>query len=277
MRYLPLVAILLSILPGVGSAQCPEDARLHAQRELELTDQRIEQAIGVVGQNAPEPARLELGAARETQTRARGEFAAQRCRIAVDLTVRARFRASRAIEIVRGGGGPPGGGGPGDPGLPDPGRLLSQLERTRDLLDRARDRIEECGDDQARAILRAAFEMQHRAEDALAQQRTLAAFQLTVSARERALRALRLCNMQDNLRESAERALRRTDELLSRARDVVIDRNQDRGRRVLRRAIELQERATVEFRAERFEGSLRLTQSARTLAQRAVRLAGGTL
>jgi hypothetical protein len=45
---------------------------------------------------------------------------------------------------------------------------------------------------------------------------------------------------------------------------------------VLARAIETQERAYREFRAERHEASLRLTQSARTLAHRAIRLAGGT-
>jgi tetratricopeptide (TPR) repeat protein len=267
--YMFLVALSLGVWSSTAFAQCPEDARLRTQHELEMTDARIEQAVSVVSESGNEMARLELRAAQETQATARAEFSAGHCRIATDLTMRARFRASHAIEIVRGDGGglPPGG--------PDPGRVLGQLERTRDLLDRARDRIEECNNDQARAILRAAFEMQRRAEDAFAQQRGLAAHQLTVSARERALRALRLCNMQDNLHESAERALRRTDEVLSRARDLVAERDVDRARKVLRRALELQERATLEFRAEHYEASLRLTQSARTLAQRSIRLSGG--
>ena len=42
--------------------------------------------------------------------------------------------------------------------------VLAQLERTRELLDRARERIEECNLDRARAMLRVALEMQARAE-----------------------------------------------------------------------------------------------------------------
>jgi hypothetical protein len=272
MRSLPTLLAITLLAAGAWTApvaaQCPDDKRLRIQRELEATDARIDQAVTAVGDGGNEQARLELRVAQEIQARAKAEFAAQHCRMALDLTLRARLRASHAIELVR---------GTGTPGLPDPGRVLSQLERTRDLLERARDRIEECNDDRARAILRAAFDMQQRAEEALAQGRSLAAFQLTVSARERGLRALRLCNMEDNLRESAERALRRTDEMLARARELVANRAQERARKVLMRGLELQERANVEFRAERFEASLRLTQSARTLARRSVLLSGGTI
>lgn len=270
MRYAPhilSVALLLGVVSQPSRAQCPEDVRLRVQHEIELTDTRIEQATGIVAESGSEAARLELRAATEIQSRAKLEFSAEHCRIALDLTLRARFRATRAIEIVRGSP---------ERGLPDPGRVLTQLERTRDVLQRVRDRIEECRDPRARAILHAAFEMQQRAEDAFAHERYLAAFQLTVSARERGLRALRFCNMQDNLRESAELALRRTDEILGRARDIVADHDGDRARKALHRGLDLQARAWVEFRAERFEASLRLTQSARTLAHRAIRLAGGS-
>ena len=269
--FIALITLVGAAFAGPVAAQCPEDVRLRLQHDLEMTDSRIDQAVAIVSPTNIEPARMELSAAQETQARAKMEFMAQHCRIAQDLTLRARFHATRAIEIVH---GPPPGGG--DPGLPDPDRVLGQIERTRDLLERARDRIEECDQSRARAILSAAFDMQRRAEDALAHERPLAAFQLTVSARERALRALRLCNMQDNLQESAEHALRRTDEILSRARDQVADRDEERARRMLRRALDLQKRAWDEFSVEHHEASLRLTQSARTLAQRAIRLAGGT-
>jgi hypothetical protein len=159
-------------------------------------------------------------------------------------------------------------------GLPDPDRVLTQLERTRELLDRVRDRIEECDLDRARAMLRAALEMQVRAEAAARDGRYLAALQLTMSARERALRALRLCKLEDKLHDEAERALMRTDELISRARDRVSERESDQARQALNRAVELQAEAWVQFRAEHLEGGLRLTQSARTFAHRAIRLAG---
>lgn len=269
LRLFFLLAIALGAIAGSARAQCPEDARLRTLRDLETTDARIEQAIQAVSESGSEPARLELRAAQDIQANARAEFNAGHCRIASDITRHALFRASRAIEIVRAGEGPPPPGGG-----PDPGRVLDQLERTRNLLERARDRIEECNDDRARAMLQAAFEMQRRAEEAFAQQRGLAALQLTVGARDRAWRALRLCKMGDNLKESAARALRRTDELLARARDRLATQGEERTRKVLRRAIELQERATREFHAGHFEASLRLTQTARTLSERSIRMAG---
>src|SRR5262249_57229176 len=112
----------------------------------------------------------------------------------MDLKLRARARADSAISIIQ--------------GLPDPDRVVSQVERTRDLLDRARDRIEECDSDRAHSLLHVALDMQGRAEAAARDSRYLAALQLTLSARERGLRALRLCNVQDNLQDTAERALR---------------------------------------------------------------------
>ena len=271
MRLSPMVAALAALALGASSglalAQCSEDARLRVQRELEITGARIERAELVVGGSDNQAAALELRTAKEIQARAVTEFSVLHCRIALDLTLRARFHASHAIDIIR---------GLPDGGLPDPGRVLTQLERTRDLIDRARERIEECNEERARAILRAAIEMQHRAEDAFAHERYLAAFQLTVSARERALRALRFCNIQEDLQESADRGLRRTDEILSRARDLVAEKGVERARQVLDRATELEDRARAEFRAGRFESSLRLTLSARALAQRAVQLSGST-
>lgn len=271
-----LIAGLVSSITAWSSAhaECSEDQRLRIRRELETTDARIEQAAEIVGASPIEPARMELRAARESQDRARGEFSARRCRGALDLTMRARFHAARAIEISRGQGPPPGPAGP--PGLPDPRRVMIQTERTRELLERARDPIGECDDDRARAALREAFALQRRAEEALAQGRPLAAFQLTVSAREGGLRALRICHVEEDVHESADRALRRTDEILSRARDVVAERGRARARKPLQRAIALQERAWAEFRAEHVEASLRLTQAARSLALGLLRGPGGT-
>src|SRR5262249_25303096 len=144
--------------------------------------------------------------------------------------------------------------------------IRNQVERTREVIDRARDQIEECDNDRARAMLRAAAEMQARAEAAFGAERYLAALQLTTSARERALRALRLCNVEDNVREAADRALHRTDEILSRARDQVAEHGTDRARKLLARGVDLQARAQGEFRAEHFEASLRLTLLARRFA-----------
>jgi hypothetical protein len=259
-RFLTLVTFVLGLAAAPASAQCPDDIRSNVQRELEITDARIEQAETVVSTTDHREARSDLALAIEIQARARVELAAGRCALALDLTRRARARASHAISLVR--------------GLPDPDQVRVQLDRTSDVLERARDRVEECSETRARSLLHAAAEMQLRAETAFRSEppRLLAALQLTISARERAQRALRLCNVEDGVREGAERALRRTEDVLERARDRVARSAWERARQALQQAIEIQGRAQEEFRAGRFEASLRLTQQARAFAFRAIRM-----
>ncbi|HKQ98092.1 MAG TPA: hypothetical protein VJV75_09480 [Candidatus Polarisedimenticolia bacterium] len=256
-RIALLAMLALVTVGGPAAAQTRDDV----QAALDRTDELISRAQDVVTGAGNAQADAELAAAIQLQTDARAAFVSANFRLSLDLTMRARLRADRAIALVR--------------NLPDPDRVLVQLERTRELLDRARERIEECGHDRARAMLRAAFEIQLRAEASAKEGRYLAALQLTMSARERALRAMRLCNVEENLRESAERALNRTDELITRAKDLVADHGNEQARRALERAVDLQGEAWVQFRAEHYDSALRLTQSARTFAHRAIRLAGG--
>jgi hypothetical protein len=255
-KFAVLTLLALVAIGSPASAQTRDDVQV----ALDRTDDLIARAQEVVSAVDNAQAGIELAAAVQLQTDAKAAFGAGSYRLALDLTMRARLRADRAVALVR--------------GLPDPDRVLVQLERTRELLDRARDRIEECDIDRARALLRAAFEIQTRAEASARDGRYLAALQLTMSARERALRALRICNLEDNLREAAERALTRTDELISRARDAVADHENEAARQALGRAVEVQAEAWTQFRADHLEASLRLTQSARTFAHRAIRLAG---
>ncbi|MEO5618569.1 MAG: hypothetical protein ABIS67_12425 [Candidatus Eisenbacteria bacterium] len=231
------------------------------QLEISRTDDRIEQAESIVAGSNNERASLSLAAAVTLQAAAKRNFASSQFAIALRATLDARIRADAAIAIVR--------------GQPDPERVHAQVERTRDLIERARPRVEECSDDRARHILRGAVEMHQRAEIALQGQRYLAALRLTLNARERVWRALRICHLQDDPGESAERALQRTDELMERATQEVADGGSSRAEAALRQAAELQARAWAEFRAGRPQVAVRLTHSARTAAHRAVRLAGG--
>lgn len=253
---LALVLLALATCVAPAGAQSRDDVQL----SLERTDDLIARAQEVVAGTDNQQALDELGFAVRIQADARANFAGGRLVVALDLTRRARLHADRAIALVK--------------GLPDPDRVLVQLERTRELLDRARERIEECDLDRARALLRAAVDMQDRAEASAREGRYLAALQLTLSARERAHRALRMCNLDENLNESAERALARTDELIARARETLQGQDVEPARRSLGRAVEIEAEAWAQFRAEHFEASLRLTQSARTFAHRAIRLAG---
>ena len=202
-RHLLLPAlVVLALLPVAARAQGPGLVRLRGA--IEATDHRIDLAAAVVSPSGDEQARGELARAREFQAQARSAAAEGRPLLAGQLTIEARGRADHAVELVR--------------GLPAPDRVMTQLERTRGMLDRAVGRIEACGDDRAREMLGVAREMQQRAERAEREQRHLGALQLTLGARERGTRALRLCRIEEDVQEVAEQALGRTDQVLARAR-----------------------------------------------------------
>lgn len=254
------IATLTVMAISFGAPALAQDAG-RVLEEIGRTDGRIEQARTVVSGSDNERARMTLASAITLQDAAKRYYASSQFPLAARSTMDARMRADAAIAIVR--------------GQPDPERVRSQVERTRELIERARPRVEECTDERVRALLRGASEMQDRAEAALAGQRGLAALRLTLSARERAWRALRLCHFQEEPGEGAERALHRTDEVIDRARQELADGESPRAEVAMRQAGDLQQRAWAEFRAGHQEACLRLTQSARTAAHRAMRFSSG--
>ena len=260
-RIVTLTVPVLAVLAFAAPAGAQDPGRV--QDELALTDMRIERADQVLARNPNPEAQRYLDNAKLIQARARTAFEARQPGLALRLTLQARSAADRSIAMVR--------------GLPEPDRVTAQLERTREIIERARDRIGECPVDRARFLIQVATAMEQRAEAAAGDERYLAALQLTMSARERALRALRLCNVADNARDAAERALRGTDDLLTRAQDVVSLHGDETARHALARAVALQAEARREFLADHFEPCLRLTQSARSFATRAIRLSGGLI
>jgi hypothetical protein len=251
-----LLAIGLSLWPLTAAAQ--DGSRV--QIELQRTDDRIAQAQSIVTGSGNEQAQFALSQAVNLQAEARRVFASAQLALALHLTLDARRRADVAIATVQ--------------GLPDPDRVGTQVERSRELLERARDRVEECADDRARALFQGALELQDRAEAALSASRYLAALRLTMSARERSWRALRLCNLQEDMGPNAERALQKTDAVLDRARVWIADHPNDRAHSALSQAEDVQRRAADELRAGHDDACLRLTQSARAAAFRALRLSG---
>jgi hypothetical protein len=225
---------------------------------MEETDRRIELAETVVSASEDAQARGELALARELQGRARAAAGAGRFVLAGQLTGQAGGHADRAIMLGR--------------GTPTRERAGAELERTGEMLESSRARIEECGDERARSMLRAAVEMQRRAGNAAEAGRYLGALQLTTGARERCLRALRLCRLEESVQQVTERALIRTDEVLARARERLESGPSGgalppRVRDALAQAAVLQDDASRQFRDGRWESSLRLTLNARRLAR----------
>ena len=229
------------------------------QEAIDVTDRRIELAETLVARGEHAQAAAELDRGKNMQASAKQAFGSGQFGLAGRLTLEARAHVDRAISIVR--------------GLPDPDRVQLQVERTREILERSRDQIEGCDQPRARALLHVALEMQERAELALRESRYLAALQLSMSARERAFKAMRLCKVQESLQGTAQRALQRTDDTITRAREAVERAGSEQSRSMLARAEALQAQAQGEYRSEHWEAAMRLTQSARTLAQRAARMA----
>src|SRR5437016_10400741 len=120
----PALAMAAALLLGAGPAagQCPE-----VQREADLTDARLAQAGPIVSAADNAEARSDLALATDFQARSRLEIGAGRCLVALNFTRRARLRALHAVSLVR--------------GLPDPDRIQVQLERSREILDRSRERL----------------------------------------------------------------------------------------------------------------------------------------
>jgi hypothetical protein len=254
---------LLAGLTLLASAAWAQDdpTRFRLQDALDATDRRIELATSLVAEasNPPASVQLELTAARDIQARARAAFAANQPLMAYRATLEARAHADRAIAIVR--------------GLPDPDRVTAQVERTRDILDRARDRLQACDNDRARALLRVAIDMQLRAEARLDASMYLGALQLTMSARERVQKAMQLCNVNESMADAVDRAIQRTNEVLSRAQDTVTPGAPQDARDMLARAQSIEVQAQAEASLSKDESAMRLTQDSRALALRAIRAA----
>lgn len=248
--------------PGAGPRRAPR-----VQAALDRTDRRLEAARSLVA-GGDDPA---LREATDLQAQARtiwnqaSSSAAQPRPESVQqvmaLSLEARQRADQVIARAQ--------------GMPDPQRVSSQVDRTREVLVNARSRMVDCTRPRARLLIETADGMQTRAEAAVAESRYLAALQLTLGARERALRALQICSIQDDPKETAERALQRTDLVLSRARASMRPGGLPRAQRLLARAESSQEEAWRQLRAGNIRESLEQTQAARGEALRSIRLSGG--
>ncbi len=258
---LAMLCVVLGTLVAIPAyAQLPPPDGSRLRDALDVTDRRIQLAKDLLATTPNAAAAAEVDQAVALQAIAKDAFAQGRFDAAGRATFDARIHADRAIALLR--------------GLPDPGRVQDQLARTREILDRARDRLAHCELPAARELLRTALDMQARAEQSYLETRYLAALQLTMSARERALRAQQLCNAGESFDETVANALLRTDEILARVHEVVDARGSERARNQLANADSLQARAKAESQAGRARLALRFTRMAREQAERAMRGSG---
>lgn len=251
-------AVLLAMVmwhPLPAGAQGTGPGRV--RDDIDRTDRRIELAESLRPTSAPGAAADEINLAMRLQKRAHEAFRGRRYLIASRATLEARSHVDRAIALLQ--------------GLPDPDRIVVQLEQTAELVDRGRELLADCRERRSSALLKAAREMHDRAEIAAREGRFLAALQLTLSARERVQKAMRLCGVTEPIAATASRALERTDAVLAQATELARERAENESGSALLRAQSLQAEARSEFEVGRFERSIQLTQAARMIGHRILR------
>ncbi|MBI5170475.1 MAG: hypothetical protein HZA61_13385 [Candidatus Eisenbacteria bacterium] len=221
---------------------------------IEATQRRIEFAESLAGASPVATVASEIALAKELQVRANSAYGAGQYYMAGRATMDARGHADRAIAMIK--------------GLPDPERVALQLERTQDELERAQERLADCAEPRAQSLLNAARDMKGRADGAFDSRRYLAALQLSNAARERIQKALRICQVYEASQADAQRALQRTDEVISRARERISVGATPQERQLFASAEALQADAQTEYQRGHYESALRMTLVARVRAKR---------
>lgn len=248
------MALAVLLAAPASHAQLPPPDGPRVIDAIEATDRRIEQAETLAGPSPAGPVANEIQLAKELQGRARSAFGAGQYFMAGRATMDARGHADRAVAMLR--------------GLPDPERVSLQLERTQDELERAQERLSECGEPRALSLMRVAVDMKSRADGAFEQDRYLAAMQLANGARERMQKALRICRLFEATQADAARALQRTDEVLARVREQAGAGGVGLNRQALSAIEAIQAEAQAEYQRAHYEQALRMTQVARVRAKR---------
>jgi hypothetical protein len=205
-RLIALLAVL-ALAAGIREAA----AQCQLARELERAQEHIERARPVV-ERGPETAKQLLRSAVARLAEARGaERRGDRergCRLAAV----AQKLAGSAVDLSR----------RQDGGLD---RLETALTQTDEYLERIRHQVARCERSEARRALATAARQQEEARRAFASRRAPLAIQLTRMAREGAERARRLCQRDPGPLETEllSRQLERTDELIERAAQALLD------------------------------------------------------
>lgn len=157
-------------------------------------------------------------------------------------------------------------------------RIQTELQRTDELLQRAREKLRESIDqlnsanaERAKSLLTIAFKMQEEAKKSCLNGDGRTAAQLTMEARDKARGALGAINLTDESEPALERQLRRTDEMLERVGERLPPDAPRPARAQFERALEAQRRAWEMFRQGHPRVALKLTREAARMVEGLVR------
>jgi hypothetical protein len=247
--WVALIAVFLAAPPAEAQQ------RDEALREIERTEQILDQARDLASSTGNSLARQYLDQAMKLQNLARSALSVDRLGDAVRLTRQARDRAFTAVRIAQQTGSAE--------------FLRFMIERTDAVLDRIAPIVRGSRAEVSHRMIDAALEQQRRARDAVVTGRPRAALSLTFQARDRAMRALRLAEgAEGQTPDRAIRAVERTEELLTDAGWLL--EAGDKSAEAYSHAMRTQSQARNRLEAEQYPAALRLTRRAREQLVRAL-------
>ncbi|MBD3402150.1 hypothetical protein GF420_04590 [candidate division GN15 bacterium] len=156
-------------------------------------------------------------------------------------------------------------------------RLLRELERTDQTLERVAEYVRQANVPLAELALERAVEFQQSARDAFRDERFLVAWTLTRQARERAKVALNLSRQNEQYEGAVVRRLERAEELLNRLRELYGPTADENARRLYDSIRDNLERAWEFYRARQYKPALKLADQVEQAARKlmlAARLGG---
>jgi hypothetical protein len=148
-----------------------------------------------------------------------------------------------------------------------------ELQKTDDVIDRAREAVSASRNLKAENLLSMAVELQGGGREAGRQSRYRLALELTLKAREKAYEAIGYTRKDEENEHVVLRAIERTDQIIDKAKDAAADLDRKRARSLMEMTTGSQQKAKEFFREHRLKMALKFTLKARENARRLVELA----
>lgn len=223
--------------------------------ELRRTGDRMQEVRPVIMASGVKEAINLWRIAEGEQETARRHYDVRRYGLALKFTFAARQHGRKAFDLVKRQGGRE--------------RVVREIERTDQMLARAKEEAGAVTDDRILELLLRARDWQHDAVEALHSGELLRALRTTLASRDLLLRAWEMAQGATN-RELVEQALAETERLISDWRDVIRESGAEGARVLLERALEHQRKAHELFTARNLKPAFQETALARRLLNRAI-------
>jgi hypothetical protein len=223
--------------------------------ELRRTSDRMQEVRPVIMASGVKEAIDLWRIAEGEQETARRYYDARQYKLALKFTFAARQHGRKAFDLVKRQGGRE--------------RVVREVERTDQMLERAREEAGAVTDDRILELLLRARDWQYDAVAALRSGELLRALRTTLASRDLLLRAWEMARGAAN-RELVEQALAETDRLISDWRDVIRESRVEEARVLLERALEHQRKARELYTARNLKPAFQETALARRLLNRAI-------